>query len=516
MDTRRNIFVGVLIIIIGLVSIGLYKVIAPATEKKMILQTSDSHFAKGTIRIALDGFVGYDILQSTYFKDLMLADGYQLKIVDDGGDCDKRMAAIKNDQFDFAVFTVDSFTKYGKTYSYPATFCGIIDSSASCDGLAARKSEISSLEDLKNKPETLISYTANSPSEHLIKIASVDFDIKTLRMNGRNRVPVSSSKEALQKLLSGSVAVSALWEPELTQAKNTPGISVILSTKDMIDAITDTLVVNRKYLAQNPKVADMFLTNYFKALKYYQSDNQALKKEISKISGISSDKDLESIISGIRWYNLTENATMWFGRSLPGEPKKFGLYENIKKTIKIQTEFGDFTEDPLPDPREVIYSDTIANVYLQMCNSEEHKVVTSEDSLSRDFSALADWSKLIPVGVLKILPISFSSGSSELSLEAKENLDAIAETIRGYPNFRILIQGHTSPYGDEAINQILSKERAESVANYYKLTYAVTDNRIKVEGLGSKKPLKQLPTDTPKSYNSSLSRVEIHLMKESY
>jgi len=137
-------------------------------------------------------------------------------------------------------------------------------------------------------------------------------------------------------------------------------------------------------------------------------------------------------------------------------------------------------------------------------------------SLERKFAALTDtgWQALKEVGTLKALPVSFQSGTAELSHEGKLELDRAMETLSHYPNFRVVIKGHTGLRGDPAENQLLSQERAESVARYLSVTYNLDLNRLRVVGLGSTLPLPQLPGESERAYGYRLPRVELALVAE--
>ncbi|MGH8673405.1 MAG: OmpA family protein, partial [Burkholderiales bacterium] len=92
--------------------------------------------------------------------------------------------------------------------------------------------------------------------------------------------------------------------------------------------------------------------------------------------------------------------------------------------------------------------------------------------------------------------------------------DRAMETLSHYPNFRVVIKGHTGLRGDPEENQLLSQERAESVARYLGVTYNLDLNRLRVVGLGSKLPLPQQPGESERAYAYRLPRVELSLVAE--
>ncbi|ANJ71293.1 OmpA family protein [Ralstonia insidiosa] len=83
--------------------------------------------------------------------------------------------------------------------------------------------------------------------------------------------------------------------------------------------------------------------------------------------------------------------------------------------------------------------------------------------------------------------IEFASGSSTLPEEAKSRLNDIAGLLKD-DDRTIVITGHTDNQGDEAANQKLSLERAESVRAY--LTgQGVPQTRLQAAGAGSSVPV---------------------------
>ena len=125
------------------------------------------------------------------------------------------------------------------------------------------------------------------------------------------------------------------------------------------------------------------------------------------------------------------------------------------------------------------------------------------------------WGALKDVGTLKVLPVVFQSGTAELSQEGKLELDRAMETLAHYPNFRVVIKGHTGVRGNAEENKRLSEERAESVARYLNVTYNVDRNRLRVVGFGGEKPLPRQTGEGDRAYGYRLPRVELSLVSES-
>ncbi len=105
------------------------------------------------------------------------------------------------------------------------------------------------------------------------------------------------------------------------------------------------------------------------------------------------------------------------------------------------------------------------------------------------------------------LPIQFDLNSAELRDEAKAFLDEVGRmlTMEQFRQGRLSIEGHTDATGPESYNEWLSRKRAETVKNYLISRFAIDPRRLRVVGLGEKRPL---PGKQP---NDPLNRrVELH------
>ncbi|MFT6219481.1 MAG: OOP family OmpA-OmpF porin [Myxococcota bacterium] len=85
--------------------------------------------------------------------------------------------------------------------------------------------------------------------------------------------------------------------------------------------------------------------------------------------------------------------------------------------------------------------------------------------------------------VIILQGVNFGISSADLTTSAKETLTKLVKEIKYYPNSKkIEIQGHASSDGDESFNMKLSKERAQSVANY--LRSQGVENHLTAKGYG--------------------------------
>ena len=84
--------------------------------------------------------------------------------------------------------------------------------------------------------------------------------------------------------------------------------------------------------------------------------------------------------------------------------------------------------------------------------------------------------------------VNFALNSADLTADAKDNLNAIAEVFTEFPDTELMIEGYTDSTGDDAYNLSLSKKRAKSVESYLK-SQGVSNSRFaSVEGYGEANP----------------------------
>ena len=101
--------------------------------------------------------------------------------------------------------------------------------------------------------------------------------------------------------------------------------------------------------------------------------------------------------------------------------------------------------------------------------------------------------------------LMFAINSSELKQSYKDDLAAAATVFNKYADTNLMIAGHTDDTGNDAINQPLSEQRAQSVKSYL-ATQNVASSRMTTVGYGSSQPA--YPNDTPENQAKN-RRVEI-------
>ncbi len=84
--------------------------------------------------------------------------------------------------------------------------------------------------------------------------------------------------------------------------------------------------------------------------------------------------------------------------------------------------------------------------------------------------------------------ILFQTGSAQLQPSAQAEIRKLAETLKKYPDTNIVVEGHTDNTGGRELNQRLSEQRAQSVADYA-TSQGVARDRIKTQGYAFDQPI---------------------------
>jgi outer membrane protein OmpA-like peptidoglycan-associated protein len=96
--------------------------------------------------------------------------------------------------------------------------------------------------------------------------------------------------------------------------------------------------------------------------------------------------------------------------------------------------------------------------------------------------------------------VLFDFDKTNLSSEAKTNLNKLVKVLNTYPDTDIEVQGHTDSKGSESYNQDLSERRSNVVASY--LTgQGIANKRIDIKGFGETMPKYSNTTAEGRSQN---------------
>jgi len=103
--------------------------------------------------------------------------------------------------------------------------------------------------------------------------------------------------------------------------------------------------------------------------------------------------------------------------------------------------------------------------------------------------------------------ITFKTASADLNSGFFQVLDSVALVLKEFDKTLIDVEGHTDSDGDNAYNQTLSQQRANSVGGYLQ-SHGVNSQRVVTIGAGEGRPIASNSTPQGKQQNR---RVELKL-----
>lgn len=149
---------------------------------------------------------------------------------------------------------------------------------------------------------------------------------------------------------------------------------------------------------------------------------------------------------------------------------------------------------------------------LDQLNARADNANVREDSLQKQIDQLKvervkDSNNLDALKLVMGNSVLFATGKSTLSPEAQAVLSKVAYNLDQFPDTDVTVVGYTDNTGSEAVNDRLSRERAETVVNYLE-QHGIAASRLKAIGRGWNDPVTSNATAAGRTQNR---RVEIYI-----
>jgi outer membrane protein OmpA-like peptidoglycan-associated protein len=109
--------------------------------------------------------------------------------------------------------------------------------------------------------------------------------------------------------------------------------------------------------------------------------------------------------------------------------------------------------------------------------------------------------------IVRIYGLTFESGKSVIEPKFFGILSKVKQIIENYENSTVLIQGHTDAMGNEKNNVKLSRDRADSVKEYFLANTSLTKDRVTSMGYGSSQPVAKNTTKEGRAQNRRIDVV---------
>ncbi len=113
--------------------------------------------------------------------------------------------------------------------------------------------------------------------------------------------------------------------------------------------------------------------------------------------------------------------------------------------------------------------------------------------------------------ILRMLGLSFRSGSTTLEADAVALLERLGEAANIFPRSQMIVEGHTDTSGSARTNLRLSKERAQAVADYLTTQLGIQAFRVRAEGFGDTRPVANNMTAEGRARNR---RIDVRILAQ--
>jgi hypothetical protein len=317
--TKKGVLLaaGIWITIAILCALALRYYFFPSRHRDLIEKTgsgSANIAYKVEINFGTDGFPGYAPIRSEAMKREMDAIGAKLTFKDNKGSYAGQLQDLQNGTLQMATFTIDSLIKTSIDLGdMPGTIIYVIDESRGADAIVAYKGAVNSLQDLNTSGSSFI-LTPDSPSEFLARTVVSSFNMPNLPQ--KFVTPVDGAKNVLRTLRSADKTKKiayALWEPYVTQALNDENVHVIIDSSKLTGHIIDVLVVERRFLRDNPTVVRSFIEAYmrvtYKLAKQQDGFLNLIMEDSRKQNDAMTKHQADNNVKGLVWKNTLENYT---------------------------------------------------------------------------------------------------------------------------------------------------------------------------------------------------------------
>ncbi|MGL6138786.1 MAG: aliphatic sulfonate ABC transporter substrate-binding protein [Planktothrix sp.] len=160
---------------------------------------------------------------------------------------------------------------------------------------------INNIRDLKGKK---VAFESGSVGNFMLLLALEKYGLKLSDIQSVNQDLITN----VALFIEGEVDAIITYIPFVKEAMNRSGSQIISTSKDFPGAISDHLVVNRKFMETNPQVVQALVDTWFDTVEFMQQNPDVSRQIIAYTSGLTI-QDLKKYESQIPIKGLSENLT---------------------------------------------------------------------------------------------------------------------------------------------------------------------------------------------------------------
>lgn len=256
------------------------------------------------------------------------------------------MTSLMSGQVTGAVSTVDEYLLYLNDNNC-VQYTLALDESRGGDGVIASKS-VADFAAIKGQK---VAYNEGSVSQFwfsvLLKKAGMSFkDVESVNM---------TPDDAAAAVRAGQVAVAVTWEPNISTARNSPDVHVLVDSSATPGIIVDVLGVTCETAEKRADELKAINRAWNRAIEYQKANADEANKIMAKGVGgwLEKPEDFAAALAGIRFFDKEYNRNYFGTADKPGE-----LYQVVQFAIDTWSELGRLQTTPKP-------TDLITDAYLE-------------------------------------------------------------------------------------------------------------------------------------------------------
>ena len=435
--------------------------------------------SKDTINLSLDEWIGWksiiDANGGLSTKKGSIYDKLGIKVnISVINDATQSSNALISGKLDAAGYTINRtafLSQKFKDSGINVVMPFITNFSNGGDGIIA-KSNIKSVNDLKNAK---IGVPQFSEAHSLVVwfVNRSDLSQKDKKAIINNLIFFSTPDEAAKAFFAGEIDVAATWEPYLTQAKNMSDAHILFSTASSSSLIMDGILFNEEFATKNSDVVSAFIDGALQASNLYDTEMDTIKKVMPMFS-TASDQDIKDNCVSAKLTTYADNLKLFNGTAKTIYTDMCSIWSSIGESVNkglVNTIFDSKYIETLADKYDANeYTSTNANAVVTEKNKQ--KIINTEALLKKSTT------------------VNFVANTAKFldSSDATKKLNEFIEIAKVLDGAIIQIEGNIASDKDDSSGVTLSKQRAETVKQYFILN-GISADRIVTVGNGGKKPI---------------------------
>ena len=396
--------------------------------------------------------------------------------------------AWKAGKVDVLWTTADSFVTESKSMAaYNPKVIFQADWSRGGDAIVAQRG-INTVADLKGKK---VSVAFGTPSHTfllwLLSAGGLSYSDITV-------VQAPSAIDSAQYFKDGKVDAAVVWSPDDSACvAAVQGSKVLSNTKSASNIIADVFYAKADFIEAHQAEVKALVEGWLQGAAEINSSDAA-RHEAAQILAAGEnvpEQDCYKSILNTRLCTYGDNVNFF---NLNGGFQGVKGEELYSKMQVLYTKLN-LSSDYAPAWRTVVDTSILRSIHLAGAQNAAEG--------STHFAAIsASQAEGLGAVATKRATVNFASGSATLDDNAKSVIDEqFADISRTFSHSRILISGNTDNTGSAALNERLSRLRAQAVASYLANAYKFDRNRFTIQGNGSNKPVADNDSDEGRAAN---------------